>query len=404
MTALSHRSAQRTQLHLLQGRPLFFPFVSGSLGYDCANCEAPCCRGQPIGIGRSKELVTIQAAQPRSALFSAPGFRGGPLLSLLPPPDKCWFLDRKYRCRLEHVLGRDAKPAGCRIFPFVKMGAVGEALAILPDFMCPITLQPSTSLSPQSSHDALTWELRETQVPRTGHAVFADPEDLSWDECLPLERRVVDAVADVYAEPTGFYGPFADLQHQLTAAFFGADARPAAMSSLEQDIRRFLGVTESSSVDGVKEMLAMTGILRLTPSDGVPLPRRTVPAVLVALSVIAGTFEGMRGSRRSLHSLYAMWTEQGPLLYALAHLGQRPLPQSKSALDAAMAQLHGVRPALESVVDNIRRNGQRSVSLTVEELLRKERDAFAPPLTADAVANLHALGHVLRKACTFTPI
>lgn len=402
------RSGSRSQVHLLQGRPLFFPFASGFFAYSCATCDAPCCKGQPLGIGRSRELVTIQQAQPRSTLFSAPGFKGGPLLSLLPPPDKCWFLDRKSRCRLEHVLGREAKPTGCRLFPFSTLQGVGEALAVVPDLLCPITLQTQDSLSPLSSHDALTWELKDTQVPSHGHAELPDPVDLSWDEALPLERRIGEEAAALLSSTTTLsYGPFADLQHQLTTALFGNDTRQGTMETLEADIRRFLAIQEHSSRDGVRELVALTGTLRLTPTGAkdADLPaRRSLPALLVALSIVAGTFENMRGSRRSLRSLVSVWREQGPFLYALAHLGARPLPVSKHALDDALARLGPVRPAVRNVVDGIQRNGQRSVSLTVEELLRKERDAFAPPLTSDAVAGLHALGRILREACSFTPI
>ncbi len=404
------RSGTRSQLHLLGGRPLFFPFVSGSFAYACATCDAPCCKGQPLGIGRSRELVTIQQAQPRSALFSAPGFRGGPLLSLLPPPDKCWFLDRKSRCRLEHVLGREAKPTGCRLFPFSTLRGVGDALAVVPDLLCPITLQTPSTLSPLSSHDALTWELRDTQVPPNGHSELAPPPDLSWDEALPLERRVLEEAATLLAQhveggaPSGFYGPFADLQHQLTCALFGGDSKPGAMAALEHDVRRFLAVNEASSPEGVRELVGLTALLRITPLGEFVPPRRALPALLVALSVVAGTFENMRGSRRSLRSLLAVWKDQGPLLFALAHLGARPLPLTRSSLDAALANEPAPRVALLNVIEGIRSNGKKSVSLTVEELLRKERDTFAPPLTADAVSTLHALGRVLMTACTFTPI
>lgn len=395
-----------TQLHLLGGRPLFFPFVSGAFGYSCATCDAPCCKGQPLGIGRSRELVTIQQAQPRSALFAAPGFRGGPLLSLLPPPDKCWFLDRKSRCRLEHVLGRESKPTGCRLFPFSTLRGVGDALAVVPDFLCPITLQTPSTLSPLSSHDALTWELKDTQVPPNGHSELPPPLDLSWDEALPLERRVLEEAAGLLSStaPMGFYGPFADLQHQLTCALFGGDSKPGAMATLEHDVRRFLAVNEAPSPQGVRELVALTNTLRLTPLGDIVPARRALPGLLVALSVVAGTFENMRGSRRSLRSLLSIWQEQGPLLHALAHLGSRPLPQTKTSLDQALAKEPSPRLALLNVVESIRSNGKKSVSLTVEELLRKERDTFAPPLTADAVATLHALGRVLQEACTFTPI
>ncbi len=404
----------RALVHLVQGRPVFFPFVSGSLTYECATCDAPCCKGQPLGIGRSRELVTIQQAQPRATLFASPGFRGGPLLSLLPPRDKCWFLDRKQRCRLEHVLGRDAKPSGCRLFPFSTIVSVGEALAVLPDFLCPVTL--TSSSSELSSHDALTWELKETQVPRAGHPTLPAPPDLPWDEAVPLERHIVDEAAEMLASsvptdpsrPPGEpgYGAFADLQHQLTCALSGAESRPSAMAVMEHDIRRFLAVTESLSPEGVRELVALTGTLRLTPcgSDGLMPARRALPSLLVALSVLAGAFEQMRGTKRSLRSLMDLWRHQGPVLFVLAHLGARPLPMTKTSLDEAMARQGPVRHVLLGVVEGIRGNGRKSLSLTVEELLRTQRDAFAPPLTADGVAMLHGLGRLLREACTFTPL
>ncbi len=406
--------ASRGGVHLLAGRPLFFAFPSGALSYSCAGCDAPCCKGQPIGIGRSRELVTIQQAQPRATLFSVPGWNDGPLLSLTPPPEKCWFFDRNGRCRLEHVVGRDAKPTGCRLFPFSKIVAVGEALAVLPDFVCPLAVTPlamrlssaPTATVHGSDHDALAVEMARTQVPRSGHPALAAPADLSWDEALPLERHVV-AEADALLRtdpPPAFYGAFADLQHQLTCALLGVDTKPAAMASLEADVRRFLAVAEGSSVGGVVDLVAMTSVLRLTPIDGVVVARRALPAMLTALSVVQGAHENMRGSRRTPRTLLSLWQTQGPLLYALAHLNARPLPASPGALDAALARYRHPRRALVSIVDAIRDNGTRSVAATVDELLRQQKDEFAPPLTADAVAMLHALGRILRDACTFTPI
>jgi Fe-S-cluster containining protein len=403
--------AARGRIHLLGGRPLFFPFPSGALSYACASCDAPCCKGQPLGIGRSRELVTIQQAQPRATLFAVPGFQGGPLLSVTPPPEKCWFFDRNGRCRIEHVVGRDAKPTGCRLFPFSRVFAVGEALAVLPDLLCPLRVDRALVAGAGAaehpfSHDALALEMNRAQLPRHGHPALAPPPDVPWDEALALERHIVAEATQLLcaSPPPGFYGGFADLQNQLTCALLGVDGKPWAMTSLENDIRRFLAVGEAASVDGVAELVAMTGVLRLTPVDDQPVPRRALPALLVALGVVAGAHENMRGSRRSPRTLTSLWQTQGPLLYALAHLSARPLPLSSSSLDAALRRFHHPRPALRAVVDGIRDNGTRSVAATVEELLRLQRDEFAPPLTADAVAMLHALGRVLRDACTFTPL
>jgi Fe-S-cluster containining protein len=393
-----------SRLHLLAGRPLFFPFPSASLVYACEGCDAPCCKGEPLGIGRSRELVTILQAQPKAAMFAAPGWNGGPLVSIAPPPEKCWFLDRKQRCRLEHVLGREHKPTGCRLFPFSILQGVGEALAVVPDLLCPIQTAPPSSTGP-TSWDALALEMTRTQVPRTGHAALEDPPDLSWREGLVLERRLVHEAGARLAGPSpGSFLSFLEMSHQLTCALVGVDAKPSAMAVVDADIRRFLGVHDELGDDATRDLLAFVGVLRLRPIDGLPVPRRALPATLAALGVLFGTFDAMRGSRRSVRSLASIWDAQGPALYALAHLGARPLPGAGHAIDETVARLGPMRPAFHDVIEGIRHNGRRSIAITVEELLRSQREAFAPPLTVDAMAMLHGLGRVLREACTFTPI
>jgi Fe-S-cluster containining protein len=393
-----------SRVHLLSGRPVYFPFPSGSLRYACDTCSAPCCKGQPLGIGRSRELVTILQAQPRAALFASPGFNGGPLMSLAPPPEKCWFLDRKQRCRLEYVLGREHKPTGCRLFPFSILVGVGDALAVLPDLLCPLqTAVPSST--GDFSHDGLALEMVRTQVPRTGHPTLPEPTDVSWNDAIALERRIVaEAESRLRSGGAATFLPFAELMHQLTCALVGVDSRPSAMGLIDADVRRFLGNDDVLSDGAARDLLSFVGVLRLRPIDELTVPRRILPAVLVALSVLFASFDSMRGSRRSVRSLAGLWDSQGPVLFSLAHLGSRPVPLSLQAIDDAVARQGAMRPAFYDVVDGIKRNGKQSIASTVEELLRAQRDVFAPPLTVDAVGILHGLGRVLREACMFTPI
>jgi Fe-S-cluster containining protein len=393
-----------SRVHLLSGRPVYFPFPSGSLRYACETCSAPCCKGQPLGIGRSRELVTILQAQPRAALFASPGFNGGPLMSLAPPPEKCWFLDRKQRCRLEYVLGREHKPTGCRLFPFSILVGVGDALAVLPDLLCPLqTAVPSST--GDFSHDGLALEMVRTQVPRTGHPTLPEPTDVSWNDAIALERRIVaEAESRLRSGGAATFLPFAEVMHQLTCALVGVDSRPSAMGLIDADVRRFLGNDDALSDGAARDLLSFVGVLRLRPIDELTVPRRILPAVLVALSVLFASFDTMRGSRRSVRSLAGLWDSQGPVLFSLAHLGSRPVPLSLQAIDDAVARQGAMRPAFYDVVDGIKRNGKQSIAATVEELLRAQRDVFAPPLTVDAVGILHGLGRVLREACMFTPI
>src|SRR5688572_4507842 len=228
--------------YLLGGRPVFFPFLSGILKYDCPTCDAPCCKGAALGIGVSRELVTIQQVQPKAPLFAVPQFHHSSMLSLQTPAEKCWFLDRKDRCRLERVLGRDAKPAGCRLFPFVKMRSLGESIAVLPDFTCPIQIADKPSQSGPTSHDEIALEMHRAHTPRNGHPELPHPRDLGWSDAVLLEKKIVEEserFLDAHA-----YVEFADLQHTLALAAMGVEGKADAMQRVDETIRRFLGALE----------------------------------------------------------------------------------------------------------------------------------------------------------------
>jgi Fe-S-cluster containining protein len=385
--------------YLLGGRPLHFPFLSGVLRYDCATCDAPCCKGAALGIGPSRELVTIQQAQPRSALFSVPSFFSSPVLALQSPAERCWFLDRKNRCRLERVLGREAKPSGCRLFPFVRIRSMGEAVCVLPDFSCPIGVGDAPAATGPTSHDELALEIHRALVPRAGHPELTPPRDMAWSDALALERKIVEE-SERHLRSTS-YVPFAELQHALALAALGVDGRSGAMARVEQTARRFLGITEKPSAATVRDLVALTGTLRLS---GSALPRREVAAVLTVLSLLAGVAEGMRGAERSARSLTSIFEAQLPLLYAVANLGARPIARPGVSMATAAREAGAVRPALLEVLVEIERNGRRAVADTLEDILRTQKDAFAPPLSAEAVATLHTLGRVLLRACAFVPL
>ena len=385
--------------YLLGGRPLHFPFLSGVLRYDCPTCDAPCCKGAALGIGPSRELVTLSQVQPKSALFAVPTFHHSQTLAVATPMDRCWFLDRKNRCRIERVIGRDAKPSGCRLFPFVKFRSMGEAVTVLPDFLCPITVADAPTDHGPTSHDDIALEIHRAHVPRSGHPELAPPRDLPWSDAIVLERRIVEE-GEPHLRATS-YVPFAELQHQLALAALGVDGKPGAMARVEETARRFLGMNDPPSLMTVRDLAALTGTLRLQASA---LARREVAAVLVALSVLAAVAEGMRGAVRSARTLTSIFDAQLPFLYVLAHLGARPAVRPGLSIAAATRDAGATRPALLAVLHDVERNGRRAVAETLEDLLRKQSEAFAPPLSADAVAMMHALGVVLIRSCSFVPL
>jgi Fe-S-cluster containining protein len=384
------------QAYLLGGRPVFFPFLSGALTYSCATCEAPCCKGAPLAIGRSREVITIQRAQPRAPQFAVPKFNRSAWLSLETPAERCWFLDKKRRCRLEKVLGRDAKPAGCRLFPFAKLRAAGDTVVVLPDFTCPIQVPSRIEPSGDFGHDELAKEMHRTHAPSHGHATLARPKDMRWPDALLLERRLVSEAEAFLDAPS--YIEFCELQHLATSAALGVDGRPGAMLRLEQGLRRFLQIDEQPSRGCVRELVAVTGVLRLMMSS---LPRRDVPGVLVALSLWTTVSEHMRGSERSVRTAPSILEKQLPLLWLLSKLEARPILKRGVRLERALAELSAVRAPLMRVIERIANNASRGTADTLEDILRAERDAFAAPLSADAVVDLHQLGVLLLRAGSF---
>lgn len=384
--------------YLLGGRPIHFPFLSGILRYDCPTCDAPCCKGAHLGIGKSRELVTLTSVQPSIGLFASPGFSGSAMLSIASPQDACWFLDGKQRCRLERVMGRDAKPAGCRLFPFQRIRALGEHLAVIPDFLCPIDVGAPSESGP-TSHDEITLEMHRTQVPRTGHPELPPPRDMGWTEAVLLERRIVHE-SERFLDG-GDYAGYAEVQLELTRALLGTEGRAGQMHRLEATIRRFLLVDARPSPAAVRDLVALTGSLRLMVSS---LARREAPALLVALSVLVGVYEGMRGSARMARTAVSILEQQLPLLYVLSHLGDRPTLKDGASLKALLEKLPAVRAPLLQVLEAVTANKTATLAETLEDVLRAQGDVFAAPLTADAVTMLHGLGRVLLRAGVFVPV
>jgi hypothetical protein len=398
----SERMSERRRAYLLGGRPILFPFLSGILRYDCATCDAPCCKGASLGIGRSLELVNIQHAQPRAPLFAVPTFHGSRLLALASPAERCWFLGRKNRCRLERVLGRDAKPAGCRLFPFVRIRSAGEHVVVLPDFSCPVFVAERPSSTGTTSHDELALEMHRTQLPRSGHPALPEPRDLKWSDAAVLERRVVEEGERFLNNAA--YADYAELQHILALSALGLDDRPGQMHRVETTARRFLDVNEPLSAKSCHDLVAVTGVLRAMASG---LPRREIAGVLVTLSVLLAASERMRGQTTSARTAPSLLETRLPFLYVLAQLGMRPVLKRGSKkgvdVDRLLMDAGAVRPELALVCKDIERNGRKSFADTLEDLLRKH-SLFASPMTADAIATLHGLGHILLRAGQFVPV
>jgi hypothetical protein len=385
--------------YLLGGRPIHYPFLSGILSYTCAGCDAPCCKGAQLGIGRSRELVTLQRALPGVELFSAPGFYSSAMLSVSSPLEACWFLDSKDRCRLHRAGGQAAKPAGCRLFPFQRLRSLGEAVTVLPDFVCPIGVEYGPSDEGQTSHDEITLEMHRAGIPRGGHAPLPPPRDMPWKQAVPLERKIVEASEHHLDDDD--YLEFALRQDALTHNAQARGKRKGRLGRVRDTIERFLDIRARPSREAVHDLVALSGTLRLMSST---ISRREMSPVLVALSCLVGAYEGMKGARRSPRTIVSMYEQRLPFLYVLAHLDDRPMVRDTDEAKRIVASLPAVRAPLLEVLEGMVDNEDLTIAETLDDILRTQGKAFTSPLSPDAVTMLHGLGRVLLRTGMFVPM
>lgn len=387
------------QAYLLGGRPIHFPFLSGIIKYDCSTCHAPCCKGNALGIGRSRELVMLQSAQPKIPLFSTPGFSGSAMMSVSVPMDRCWFLDKKSRCRIEHHVNRLAKPAGCRLFPFQRVRAIGEAITVLPDFSCPIEIGDMPNEDGGTSHDQICLDMHRAQIPPQGHVELPQPRDMVWRGGLRLEGQILHESRRHLHDSD--YLAFAQRQEILTASILHLDPKPERLRDLDQCIRTFIGGRQAHDSAVVHELVALTGVLRLMTSA---LPRQEMPGILIALQALMDEYETMNGSARTPGTLVSVFEQRLPFLYVLSHLQDRPMLVKSAEPRKLLRHFPALRAPLVSVLENIRINREQTFAMTLQEILDLEGDTFQAPLSFDSVAMLYGLGRILLQAGWFAPI
>lgn len=360
------------------------------LTYNCQDCDAPCCRGNGIGIGRSRELVTLASVQKKLPLFATPGFSGSAMLSLSAPKEGCWFLDKKARCRLETVIGRQAKPAGCRLFPFQRLRQMGNAVTVMPDFVCPLSVADSPDETGPFSHDELVIEMHRTHIPARGHQPLPAPADMTWDVAQKLERRVVRKSEKHLNDKS--YVPFAQRQLRLIEGRKDDDRDLAQLETLERDLRSFLDVAGPSRRENVHDMVALTGVLRLMTSG---LPRRSMPSLLLATTILLDAYDTMKGTRHSSRTPVSLFEQRLPFLFVLSHLLDKPMLVENVDPKRLISTFPAVRAPLLSVLEAVVENRAVARPKTTLQILEDQKRTFRPPLTFEAVAMLYGLGRIL---------
>jgi len=383
--------------HLLAGRPIYFPYLSGVFEYDCASCSAPCCRGAQLGIGRSRELVALLSISPALALCASPEFAGSPMPALQSPIDACWFLDQRTRCRLEWAVGRENKPASCRLFPFQQVRGCGEYLVVMPHFLCPLVVADVPHAAGHTSHDEICLEMHRAGVPRDGHLRMPEPPDMPWHASIPLERRVRDLGARHLDDAD--YAEYAQEQEFVTYGVLGETLAAGNVTRLRDAAVKLLSATNAPSMRTVRMLVALTPYLRLR---GVEVPRRAMPYVLTALSVLLGALESIPGTRITLRSIVQLFEHRLPLLYVLGHLAETPRLQAGYSAEQLLRGLPHYSEVFMRLLKEVERNAERKQPRSLAHIIAEDAEVKVP-LRPEVVAALWRLGRFLADAGTFAP-
>jgi hypothetical protein len=140
---------------------LYLAFPDGVFHYVCAECNALCCRGQGFGGSLRREMQTLLVLYP--AIESMAVSRSGNNLEFATPTGRCYFLDADNRCAIERVHGKTLKPGVCVLFPFNLFTRIGTAVAVSPQFMCPLRVQvPARPGQVEGTHALIETAVRES--------------------------------------------------------------------------------------------------------------------------------------------------------------------------------------------------------------------------------------------------
>lgn len=307
---------------------VYFTWPDRRFRYECRGCGA-CCKGHGIGLDvAGGQLVQLLARRPAIAAFLR---RRGDAITAFNPRDRCWFLAADGLCRIEVEDGRAAKPASCRLFPFNRVFRIGPYTIVdYNSVICPLTVGDDGT-----SHAEVAAEI----------AAITDPTIVG----TPLAAR------DAAAEGTAFV----DTERAIAAAIFAAPGDLAAGWGAQADAaalsrERDLAATAFTAVLGTPwqppSPPTLTAAGWLTPSlrfnelygPRQYAPRSTMAPVLARMWLawlgFAALGEELAGRPLGLQELTTLWSEQAPLMHAVARWAEVP------ALKPGPIELPGVDP------------------------------------------------------------
>jgi Fe-S-cluster containining protein len=322
---------------------VYFTWPDRRFRYECRGCGA-CCKGHGIGIDvAGGQLVQLLARRPTLAAFLR---RRGEAITAFNPRDRCWFLADDGLCRIEVEDGRAAKPASCRLFPFNRVFRLGAYTIVdYNSVICPLTIGDDGI-----THASIIDELASITDP----TIVATP--------LPAGR---DPEAEARA--------FVDTERAIAEAIFAAPgdlgaAWEAQSGALSLDSERDIATAAFTALLGTPWQLpsaaTLTATTWLTPSlrfNELYGPRQYAsrPAMTPILARMwlawlgfAALGEQLADRHLTLQELTTLWSEQAPLMHAIARWTDAPILKPGPIELPGADPSNLVRSFAQSLVDN----------------------------------------------------
>jgi Fe-S-cluster containining protein len=307
---------------------VFFTWPDRRFKYECRGCGA-CCKGHGIGIDvQGGQLVQLLARRPALTAFLR---RRGDAITAFNPRDRCWFLEDDGLCRIEAEDGRAAKPASCRLFPFNRVFQLGSYTVVdYNSVICPLHVVDDGGIT----HAEVIAEIESVQdATIVGTKLPARDAEAEGRAFVETERAIATAI-------------FANIDARAAwDAQADANAFDRELEHARDAFANILGATfVLPSAATIAAACWLTPSMRFNELFGPRqyAPRSAMSPVLARmwLAWLGFATLGEELARRSLslQELTTLWSEQAPLLHAVARWSETP------SLKPGPMELPGVDP------------------------------------------------------------
>lgn len=348
---------------------IYFTWPDRRFRYDCGSCGA-CCKGHGIGIDvAGGQLVQLLARRPQLAAFLR---RRGDAITAFNPRDRCWFLADDGLCRVEVEDGRAAKPASCRLFPFNRVFRIGGYTVVdYNSVICPLRVGDDGV-----AHAEIAAEIASIQDPTIVHTQLPARDAAAEGKAFVDTERAI-AAAMFAAAPAGELAAAWAAQADAAAFERECDTQRAAFTAI------FEQPWQAPSATTLAAALWLTPSMRFNELYGPRqyAQRSAMPPVLARMWLawlgFAAIGETLAGRSLGLQELTTLWSEQAPLMHAVARWTEAP------GLKPGPVELPGVDPG-----GVVRALGQAFVD---NRKARRPLGALVGALTCDLATRITAL-------------